>query len=192
MLMLILSFGSSASFGQGVDSCNVAGFDGFIQVCPDEAFNLFSGLSGPWDSTGVWYTPSNDPGPYYYPNGLSISGQYPFEYHNQHPGCPIDTAVVIVEVLQASACNGIGISEIGIDGLTLRGNPVHDVLVMSYQGPHNDLHFTLFGLDGSVLFISERSINTIEEISIADLPKGMYYLHVYNSSVQQVFKVLKE
>jgi len=188
---LFFSLFSFTSFGQ-IDTCNVAGYDGFIQVCPDEAFNLFSGLSGPFDSTGIWYTPTMNVGPNYYPDGLSISGQYPYTYLNTHPGCPEDTAIVIVEVLPQSACSNFISEQETIEGISISPNPVTDVLVLRNENSKENLHYIIYSVDGTLIASEAIGTSSQQKISVKLFQSGVYLIVVKDANRQSIFRIVKE
>jgi hypothetical protein len=193
LLSTIFLLGTFFSYAQ-IDTCDVAGSDGTITVCPDSAFNLFSGLVGFHDSTGVWIDFIGTSVPEYYPNGLSISGQYFFTYLNQHPGCPnADTSYVIVIVLPSGAsCPTANISEDSMNGLSIYPNPANDFVTISNEGPHQDLRYTLFSLDGVKIEEATLSETSTQKISVAALKSGIYYFHVRNDEIRSVYRILKE
>lgn len=191
LLSTLLFFGPFSSNAQ-VDTCDVAGFDGTINVCPDSAFNLFSGLSGYWDSTGIWFEPTFNPGPYYYPNGLPIEGQYHFQYHNQHPGCPdADTSFVIV-IVDSSNCPFLEIQEFEIEGISVFPNPTQKIVTINSEGLHSNVHYQLFAVDGSLIESDYIPDGSDQIISLGNLQNGVYLLHVSKDGLRSTFRIVKE
>lgn len=188
LLSTLFFLGTSFSYAQ-LDSCAVAGEDSTLTVTQNEPFNLFDGLGGTYTMTGTWFLFGNSTTPDF-ANGLPIPGQFPSSYVNQKQGCPPDTAnvLVIVEIDFGSW----GLTEVNIEGLSIYPNPAKDFVTISNEGPHQDLRYTLFSVDGSI--VRESTLNEIgtQNISISALKNGIYYFHIWNDEIRSVYKILKE
>jgi hypothetical protein len=72
-------------------------------------------------------------------------------------------------------------------------NPIKDKLTVEFENKNlEDIKFIITNSLGQLINANSKTINSKMEIDIGDLPKGIYYLKVQNSSAQKVFKVIKE
>lgn len=117
------------------------------------------------------------------------TGQYTWNIAIQNsPGALRDTNTCFTALPSGIIKNNL--SELS---LNLYPNPVRDKFILEFENKNaNEINFLLTNSLGQPIPVNSKTINSQLEINTSELPSGIYYLKVQNSSGQKVFKVVKE
>ncbi len=90
--------------------------------------------------------------------------------------------------------NSIGIEENGLDELAVYPNPASDELTISLpKSISGETTITLYNVSGSMVkSIAVNHSDISQTLSIADLPNGMYILHVLANGHNKQIKIIKQ
>lgn len=90
-------------------------------------------------------------------------------------------------------------NSVGIPGHENRGlsvnimpNPNNGHFRVNIEGVESELNLALFGSDGSLIetrLINNTGTNNME-FSLEDLPKGLYFIRIYNEKINLLNKVI--
>lgn len=166
-----------------------AGEDSVLTACPDDLIDLFDGLGGYFDTTGVWYDPSQMALPGSVIQAPSFPGLYNYDYV-QTAGLCSDTSTIVVDLL--TDCPDWGYDDVDITFLTVYPNPTETDVTIRNNGI-SDYTFYLFDLKGKVLYQSFNDLTSYEEqtIPMSYLDRGVYFIRVFNENSERIFKVIK-
>jgi hypothetical protein len=170
---------------------STAGNDGVINVCRNEPFDLYAGLSGLVDHGGTWYDPSNNPMGSSQLMASNIPGQFNYDYIVTNGVCPNDTSNVVVNV--SPSCDWLNIEEVEFASMDLFPNPTTGVIYITNEGSTAVFSYELTDLNGKVIASRADAINGTEttEIDLGKLEPGMYLIKVANENVEHTFRVIK-
>ena len=100
-----------------------------------------------------------------------------------------------VEIKTPLACQGTYFEKIfWSNEISLFPNPLQEVLIIRMEAPQPvKARVEIYSVDGKLLFLQEKEIVQRElQISLPELPKGLYTVHINTPFKQRYFKVLKK
>ena len=167
-----------------------AGQDGNITVCLNEPTNLFSALSGSADLGGTWFDPQDAALPNATPSASSIPGQFNYDYIVGNGVCPDDTSLVVVTV--DATCDYIGLDENKLEGIVIYPNPAVDMITIASQN-NEVLNVEITDMNGRVVYTTNEEVSFGTEliINVSSFEKGVYMINLYNGSVINTYRVVK-
>ncbi|MFN5652188.1 MAG: T9SS type A sorting domain-containing protein, partial [Flavobacteriia bacterium] len=161
-----------------------AGTDGSINVCLNEPFVLWNGLSGNIDANGTWYNANNTALTAAQDTSGNLAGQFNYDYIVTSPVCPSDTSNVLVIV--DGSCDYTASIDENQMGLSMYPNPTSGLLYIA-KSQIGAACVEVLDLNGKVL-----QTNLLHQELMLDLStyqKGMYVIKVQMNGVNIIERI---
>ncbi len=161
-----------------------AGEDGSINVCLNEPFVLWNGLSGNIDANGTWYNASNIAIAAAQDTSGALAGQFNYDYIVTSPVCPSDTSNVLV-IVDGSCDFTASVAEYQM-GLSMYPNPTSGILYIS-KLQIGVANVVVLDLNGKVL--QNNAMNHELLLDLSAYPKGLYMVKVQMNGVSIIERI---
>ena len=161
-----------------------AGEDGSINVCLNEPFVLWNGLSGNIDANGTWYNASNNALAAAQDTSGNLAGQFNYDYIVTNPVCPSDTSNVLVIV--DGSCDFTASIEENQMGLSMYPNPTSGVVQIT-KSQIGAASVEVLDLNGKVLQNSAMQQHLL--LDLTTYSRGIYMVKVQMNGVSVIERI---
>lgn len=167
-----------------------AGIDSAVILCKGQPFDLFNALTGTFQTSGTWYSPSNQPLPGSFIVTENFPGQFNYDYIMTNGVCPSDTSNALLII---NDCIYVGLDELKNEKVTVYPNPTSDVLNINATGIFGISMFYVQDLNGRLVYQQESTFETLmkQTIDVSKLGIGLYHLIVINKDEKWVIPFSK-
>ncbi len=167
-----------------------AGIDSAVILCKGQPFDLFDALTGTFQTSGTWYSPSNQPLPGSFIVTGNFPGQFNYDYIMTNGVCPSDTSNALLIV---NDCIYVGLDELNNEKVTVYPNPTSDILNIKAAGISGNSNLYIQDLNGRVVY---KEVVTGESLmkhtmDVSKLSTGLYHLIVVNKGDKHVISFSK-
>jgi hypothetical protein len=162
-----------------------AGEDGSINVCLNEPFVLWNGLSGNIDANGTWYNASNIAIAGAQDTSGALAGQFNYDYIVTSAVCPSDTSNVLV-IVDGSCDFTAGLTELSYNWNIYPNPAEHHVFVNTDLEGVSEIE--LLDLQGKQVFAPTSFIKTTQ-LNIENIPSGMYLIRLKNQNTERTERI---
>lgn len=167
-----------------------AGIDSAVILCKGQPFDLFDALTGTFQTSGTWYSPSNQPLPGSFIVTGNFPGQFNYDYIMTNGVCPSDTSNALLIV---NDCIYVGLDELNNEKVTVYPNPTSDLLSIKADGIIGNSNLYIQDLNGRVVY---KEVVTGESLmkhsmDVSKLSTGLYHLILVNKDEKHVISFSK-
>lgn len=167
-----------------------AGIDSAVILCKGQPFDLFDALTGTFQTSGTWYSPSNQPLPGSFIVTGNFPGQFNYDYIMTNGVCPSDTSNALLIV---NDCIYVGLDELNNEKVTVYPNPTSDILNINAAGISGNSNLYIQDLNGRVVY---KEVLTGESLmkhtmDVTKLSTGLYHLILVNKEDKHVISFSK-
>jgi len=176
-----------------VYSCLIAGEDSIMTVCKNEPFDLFDGLAGTFNQTGIWYNPSNQEMSSSLDTAGNIPGQFNYYYISSSEFCTADTSILLVNV-DDSCTYSNSLIEIDENNISIFPNPSKGIFNINVSGFDEQKSLIVMDINGREIWNKTNFIQGkgIYQIDLNNQSNGIYFVYVFGKNNSNAYKLIKQ